>query len=161
MMLASATGSLLMRFTFRPLLRLFGFRRLLIGNALVTGFYLVGCGFFQPTTPYSLIIVALFVGGYSRSVQFTAAQSLAYAEMPPQKTSSATSFSAMAQQLAQSFGVGFAALAVHLSLVWHGRAVLVVDDVAAGFFVIGILSLASAVIFWLLPSSAGAELSDR
>jgi len=159
--LASAAGSLLMRFTFRPLLRLFGFRHLLIFNALLTGAFLIGCGFFTPATPYLVIIAALFIGGFSRSVQFTAAQSLAYADMPPEKTSRATSFSAMAQQLMQSVGVGFAALIVHLSLAWHGRTVLVHDDVAPAYFALGLASIISAFIFWALPAQAGAELSER
>jgi EmrB/QacA subfamily drug resistance transporter len=161
MLLASALGSTLMRFTFGPLLRFFGFRRLMIGNAFVTGAFLIGCGLFKPTTPYLLILIALFIGGYSRSVQFTAVQSLVYAELPPTKTSSATSFAAMAQQLAQSFGVGLVAMAVHLSLVWHERTVLAPADIAVGYYAIGAASLCSAAIFWLLPAHAGAELSGR
>jgi EmrB/QacA subfamily drug resistance transporter len=159
--LASAAGSLVMRFTFRPILRLFGFRQLLIWNALLTGAFLLSCGFFTPATPYLIIIVILFIGGWSRSVQFTAAQSLAYADMPPEKTSRATSFSAMSQQLTQSIGVGLAALVVHISLNWHERTTLVPDDVAPAYFTLGLLSVASAVIFWRLPRNAGAELSDR
>jgi MFS family permease len=159
--LASALGSLVMRFTFRPMLRVLGFRHLLIVNALVTGAFLISCGFFTPATPYVIIIAILFIGGFSRSVQFTAAQSIAYAEMPPEKTSRATSFSAMVQQLMQSVGVGLAALVVHVSLTWHDRTVLVHDDVAPAYFTLGLMSLLSAVVFWLLPASAGAELSER
>jgi MFS family permease len=159
--LASAAGSLLMRFTFRPILRLFGFRRLLICNALLTGAFLTVCGLFTPATPYLVIIVILFIGGFSRSVQFTAVQSLAYANMPVEKTSRATSFSAMAQQLTQSVGVGLAALVVHLSLLWHQRITVVPDDVAPAYFTLGLMSFASAIVFWLLPAHAGAELSDQ
>jgi EmrB/QacA subfamily drug resistance transporter len=159
--LASAVGSLLMRFTFQPILRVFGFRRLLICNGLLTGAFLITCGFFRITTPYLFILAALFVGGFSRSVQFTAAQSLAYAEMPGEKTSRATSFSAMMQQLTQSFGVGVAALVVHISLMLHGRETLAPADIALGYFVIGALSIASVIIFWMLPKHAGAELGGR
>lgn len=159
--LASAVGSLLMRFTFRPILRMFGFRRLLICNALLTGAFLTGCGLFKLTTPYPIIIVVLFIGGFSRSVQFTAVQSLAYADMPPEKTSHATSFSAMVQQLMQSLGVGLAALVVHLSLVWHERTTVAPDDVTPAYFMLGLMSIASVVIFWLLPAQAGAALNDR
>lgn len=159
--LASAAGSLLMRFTFRPVLRVFGFRRLLISNALLTGAFLAGCALFTPATPYLIIIVVLFIGGFSRSVQFTAVQSLAYADMPAEKTSRATSFSAMAQQLMQSVGVGLAALVVHLSLLWHDRTTLVPDDIAPAYLTLSLMSIASAVVFWLLPAGAGAELSDR
>ncbi len=161
MTLANATGSLAMRFAFRSLLQPLGFRRLLIGNALVTGSYLLGCGFFRITTPYPVIVLALLIGGFSRSVQFTAVQSLGYAEMPAGLISRATSFSAMTQQLAQCFGVGLVALVVHLSLIWHDRTVIDAGDVALGYFAIGAMALASVVIFYLLPAHAGAELSDR
>ncbi len=116
MTLASAVGSLAMRFAFRPLLRPLGFRRLLICNAVLTGAFLIGCGFFRVTTPYAVIALVLLIGGFSRSIQFTAVQSLGYAEMPSELFSRATSFMAMAQQLVQSFGVGLVALVVHLSL---------------------------------------------
>jgi len=141
-------------------LRVFGFRWLLIGNALLTGAFLATCGLFTPATSYLIIITILFIGGFSRSVQFTAVQSLAYADMPVEKTSHATSFSAMVQQLTQSIGVGLAALVVHLSLVWHDRPTPVPDDIAPAYFTLALASIASAVIFWLLPAHAGAALND-
>jgi EmrB/QacA subfamily drug resistance transporter len=159
--LASAGGSVLMRFVFRPVLLVFGFKRLLICNAFLTGAFLITCGFFSAATPYLVILCILFIGGFSRSVQFTAVQSLAYAEVPSDKISRATSFSAMAQQLSQSVGVGLAALIVHLSLMWHERTTLVAGDVALAFFVLGSLSFLSAYIFWRLPAHAGAEITPR
>jgi EmrB/QacA subfamily drug resistance transporter len=161
MTLASAVGSTLMRFTFRPLLRVLGFRQLLIANALASAIVLAACGFFRPQTPYLLIIGVLFLVGFSRSIQFTAVQSLGYAELPPGDTSRATSFSAMAQQLAQSVGVGLAALVVHLSLVWHDRTVIVPEDVTPAYLTLAFLVLVSAFVFWRLPAHAGAELNDR
>jgi EmrB/QacA subfamily drug resistance transporter len=159
--LASAFGSVVMRFTFRPILRVFGFRWLLICNALLTGIYLIACGFFDIATPLAVIIFVLVVGGFSRSVQFTAVQALQYAEMPTGLMSRATSFAAMSQQLSQSFGVGLTALVVHLSLTWHDRATMLPADVALGFFTIGSLALASIIIFLRLPPQAGAELTAR
>jgi hypothetical protein len=67
----------------------------------------------------------------------------------------------MAQQLCQSFGVGLAALVVHLSLLWHGHAAMTPDDIAPGFFAIGTLALLSSIVFWRLPPHAGAELTRR
>ncbi len=161
MTLASAVGSLAMRFTLRPLLRPLGFRRLLVWNAVLTGAFLIGCGFFRVTTPYAVIALTLLIGGFSRSIQFTAVQSLGYAEMPSELFSRATSFMAMAQQLVQSFGVGLVALVVHLSLIWHARAAIASEDVALGYFTIGVMALASVVIFYRLPAHAGIELHDR
>jgi EmrB/QacA subfamily drug resistance transporter len=159
--LASAVGSLAMRFTFALLLKPLGFRRLLIGNALLTAAFLISCGFFQVTTPYVVIVVVLLIGGFSRSVQFTAAQSLGYAEIPTAVFSRATSFLAMAQQLAQSFGVGLVALIVHLSLIWHDRVAIAPQDVALGYFALGFLVLMSTIVFYRLHAEAGAELSGR
>jgi EmrB/QacA subfamily drug resistance transporter len=161
MTLASAIGSVAMRFSFRPILSLTGFRRLLIGNAIVSGLALFGCGLFRPSTPYVVIIMVLLIVGFSRSIQFTAVQSLAYADMAPQDTSRATSFSAMMQQLTQSVGVGVAALIVHLSLLWHGRSAITPADISPAYFTLSALALISALIFWLLPSHAGAELARR
>jgi EmrB/QacA subfamily drug resistance transporter len=161
MTLASAVGGVAMRFTFRWLLRPLGFRRLLIANALVTGVFLIGCGFFRDTTPYLIIVLTLLIGGYSRSLQFTVVQSLGYAEMPNERISRATSFLAMAQQLAQSFGVGVVALVVHMSLLWHDRTAISPGDVALGYFTVGSMALASVVIFYRLPAHAGAELGGR
>jgi hypothetical protein len=75
--------------------------------------------------------------------------------------SAATSFSAMAQQLAQSLGVGLSALVVHLHLIWYDRTELTPDDIAMGFFTIGLLALSSTIIYLLLPAKAGAELAER
>jgi EmrB/QacA subfamily drug resistance transporter len=161
MTLASAVGAVTMRFTFGLLLKPLGFRRLLIGNALLTGAFLIGCGFFRVTTPYLVIVVALLIGGFSRSLQFTTVQSLGYAEIPAALFSRATSFLAMAQQLAQSFGVGLVALIVHLSLSWHDRIAIAPADIGLGYFTIGFLVLVSAIVFYRLPAEAGAELSGR
>jgi hypothetical protein len=67
----------------------------------------------------------------------------------------------MAQQLSQSFGVGLAALVVHLSLLWHDRSSVIAADITPAYLTLGAFSLMSAVVFWLLPRKAGAELSER
>jgi|APCry1669190156_1035279.scaffolds.fasta_scaffold04744_2 EmrB/QacA subfamily drug resistance transporter len=155
--LAGAAGSLTTRFVFPHVLRFFGFQHLLISNAILMGVYLIMCGFFDPSMPFPLMLVLLFIGGYARSTQFTAVQSLAYVDMPSEHMSSATSFSAMSQQLAQSFGVGLAALIIHISLSWHGSATLSLTDMMPSFFTLGAAVIFSALIFKGLPAQTGAE----
>ena len=156
--LGVAAGSVTSRFAFRPILKTFGFRRMLILNAIVTGSYLIICGFFRVATPYALMIVVLYIGGLSRSMQYSSIQSLSYAEMPRSVMSRATSFLAMMQQFAQSFGVGLTALVVHLGVVHHGHASVKIDDLQYGFWTIGLCSLLSLIVFVRLPQSAGASL---
>ena len=70
----------------RPVLRFFGIRRLLIYNTLLTAAYIFACGLFRANTPYVLILLTLWIAGLSRSVEYTAIQSLAYADLPPALT---------------------------------------------------------------------------
>jgi len=46
-----------------------------------------------------------------------------------------------------------------LSLVWHDRPTPTPDDIAPAYFTLALASLASAVVFWLLPAQAGAALN--
>lgn len=161
MLLAGAIGSSVMRFTLQPMLRTLGFRWMLIWNGLLSASCLAACGLFTAHTPIVVIAMVLFVAGFSRSTQFTGIQSLGYAEVPSAVMSRATSFSSMMQQLMQSFGVGLTALVVHVSAVLHGHPEIVAGDVAFGFFTIAALSALSVIVFYLLPKTAGSELTGR
>ncbi len=156
--LASAAGSLTARLVFRPIMRALTFRALLLVNAVVMVGTIVACGFFRISTPYVIILIVLFVSGLSRSIQFTAVQSLTYADLPTRLAGRATSFSVMSQQAAQSFGVGLAAFVVHLSVVLRAHDAPAAGDVALGFFAIGAVSLASVFVFASLPREAADEL---
>lgn len=50
------------------------------------------------------MIAVLLAGGFFRSLQFTAVNTLTYADIGPERMSRASSFAAMAQQLGISLG---------------------------------------------------------
>ena len=75
--------------------------------------------------------------------------------------SRATSFSALAQQFAQSFGVGLTALVVHFSMVASGHSSLAAADLMPGFWAIGAASLLSTIQFSRLHAQAGADMGGR
>ncbi len=79
----SAAGAMVMKTTAQPILKRFGFRRVLISNALIAVSFLAANAFFTPATPHWLIMIALLVGGFFRSLQFTALNSICYADVPP------------------------------------------------------------------------------
>jgi EmrB/QacA subfamily drug resistance transporter len=159
--LAGALGSLVTRFVIRQLLTAFGFRTLLVTNGALMVAFLIVCGLLLPFIPYPAILVMLFFGGLARSTQFAAIQSMAYADMPRALMGRATSFGAMAQQLSQSFGVGLAALTIHMSLLWNGGEKLTATDIASGFMMIALAAFASLVMFARMPANAGAALGPK
>jgi EmrB/QacA subfamily drug resistance transporter len=158
---AGAMGSLLMKGPASSLLRRYGFRRVLIVNGALTGVLLAGMGLFQPSTPHALIFVLLLVGGFFRSLQFTALASLCYADVPDRALGGASALASMTQELAQSLGVALAAVTLQSLLTLRHGATFTAQDISTSFFVMGGLSLLSLPLFRRLPAGAGDALSGR
>lgn len=157
----SAVGALLLKLVAVRVLRRFGFRKTLIANAVTAGGFVAMCAFFTPDTPYWVMLAVLLVGGFFRSLQLTAVNTLAYADVPHEMMSRASGFAAMAQQVGISLGVGVAAVTLNVSMMLRGSDELAIVDVAAGFIVIGLFVALSGFGFARLPPHAGAEVSGR
>src|SRR5690606_4080401 len=151
---ASAAGALLMKFVATPIVRHFGFRRVLTVNAVLTGLFIMACAAFTPGTPVWLLIGILLVGGFFRSLQFTGVNTLTYADIAPERMSSASSFAAMAQQLGISLGVGVAAVTLNISMAVRGADHFATGDAIVAFVVIGVLCAASTLSFRRLAPQA-------
>ena len=82
LMLAMFAGNLSMKSVTTPVLRRFGFRKVLLGNGVVTALLLLACGLLAPQTPKIVIIAVLFLHGLSRSMQFTSISTLAFVDIP-------------------------------------------------------------------------------
>jgi EmrB/QacA subfamily drug resistance transporter len=159
---ASALGAMTMKVTVRPIIRAFGFRAVLVGNAAVSAAFLIGYSLFRPTTPHAVIFLALLAGGFFRSLQMTSINSLSYADVPPALLSRATSLTSMCQQLSQSFGVGTGALVLYLLLAAHGgKAGLGPADFSLALLAVGAIALLSVPFFLRMAADAGAEVSGH
>jgi EmrB/QacA subfamily drug resistance transporter len=157
----TAVGALLMKTTAGPILRRLGFRRVLIGNAILSGALLATYGLFQSTTPHAVILAVLIVSGYFRSLQFTGVNTIAYADMVRERMSRATSFASVGQQLSLSVGIGTGALILHLTVAARGDTHLAAGDFAPAFFALGLLSALSCLVHVRLRPDAGAEVSGH
>ena len=158
---ASAAGALSNKLFVGPIIRAFGFRRVLIVNTVIGSAFLFGYSFFRPTTPHLVIFLALLAGGFFRSLQMTSINTLSYADVPPALLSRATSLTSMAQQLSQSVGVGTGALLLYLMLALHGREVSSAADFSFAFAAVAGISILSVPFFLRMPADAGAEVSGR
>ncbi len=157
--LAGALGAVLMKFTASAILRRFGFRTVLTVNALICAGFLGIYATFSPATPHLWIAAILIVGGFFRSLQFTALNAVAYADIPEASMSRATALVAVAQQLFLSAGVAFAAFVLETSRALRGDDQLVVEDFSITFVIIAAMMAAAALLHRRLAPDAGADVS--
>jgi EmrB/QacA subfamily drug resistance transporter len=158
---ASAVGAMGMKTLAARIIRTFGFRNMMTINAVVSSVFLAACALFTVTTPLLLIFIILVVGGFFRSLQFTAINTVAYAEVSPAQMSRATTLVSVNQQLAVSAGVAVGAFSVETTLALHHATELSAGVFAPAFIVVSVISAASAYFFWQMPDDAGHEISGR
>ena len=158
---AGAIGSLAMKFVAPPILRRWGYRQVLTINGVFTGACTLLCIVFTSATPVYLISFVLLLGGFFRSLQFTAVNTLTFADVSHAGMSRASSFAAMGQQLGVSLGVGVAACTLNVSMNWRQAVTLSTTDVTAGFIVIGVLCSLASLLFWRMDPDAGESLHRR
>ena len=106
-------------------------------------------------------MIILVVGGFFRSLEFTAINTVAYAEVEPPQMSRATTLVSVNQQLAVSAGVAVGAFSVESTLWIRHMTELTADVFAPAFLVVALISTASALFFWRMPDDAGHEISGR
>ncbi len=158
---ASAIGALTMKLTAAPILRRYGFRTVLTVNAVVSSALLAASALFTSATPHAVIVTVLLTAGFFRSLQFTSLNALGYSDIESPQMSRATSFVAVVQQLSLSSGVAVAAMLLEASRAAEGRTALVTDDFHRAFMAIGLIAVASALMFLRLAPDAGAEVSGH
>ncbi|MGN6480869.1 MFS transporter [Luteibacter sp.] len=157
----SALGAMLMKATAAPVLRRWGFRATLVWNGVFSMICVALCAAFRPDWPLWIIYAVLLFSGFFQSLQFSAYNTVAYADVPSERFSSATSFYTTFQQLMLSLGICVAAAALQVSVVWGGREHAALPDFSVAFLVVTFISLIAAPVCALLPKNAGAEMSGH
>jgi MFS family permease len=157
----TALGSMFMKAAVASVLHRYGYRKVLIYNALISSVFLTACASFVQGMPFAAMIAILLSGGFFRSLQFTSINTIAYAEIEPAKMSRATAMVAAAQQLSLSTGVAVGALVVELTLRLKHSTTMGINDFPPAFLFVGLLSASAVFIFMRLPYDAGAELAGR
>ena len=158
---ASAVGAMGMKTLASRIIRTFGFRNMMTVNAIISAFFLGACALFTVTTPLLLIFIILVVGGFFRSLEFTAINTVAYAEVEPGQMSRATTLVSVNQQLAVSAGVAVGAFSVESTLWLRHQTELTATAFSPAFLVVALISAASSYFFWQMPDDAGHEISGR
>jgi MFS family permease len=163
LVLTMFAGNLAMKSVTTPVLRRWGFRAVLIVNGVISAVLIALLGVLSPATPKAAMITVLFLHGLSRSMQFTALNTLAFVDIPKTLMSSATSFAAVVQQMGMGLGVAVGAVALRAAGWLRGEraGVLSLTDFHLAFWMMGALGILAVVDCFTLPREAGAEVSGH
>jgi hypothetical protein len=143
----------------RRILGRYGFRHVLLWNALLCGVVLTVYGLFQPGTPPWVIALTILVGSIFPSLQFTAINSIAYADIDQADVARATSLASTIQQLSLGMGITIAGIVLHQVAVLRGHQGIERLDFLPTFIVMAVFSVASMALFARLAQDAAANVS--
>jgi EmrB/QacA subfamily drug resistance transporter len=158
MLLALFAGNLAIKPATSLILRRFGFRRVLLVNGSLQAGTLFGFALLSAVTPLWVALLLLVVSGMSRSTQFTAVNTLAFADVPKDGITSANTLFNLAQQISVGLGVAVGAILLRL-----GGHILGSGDPVGGFrfaFIgVGVIASLGVLDSLRLPADAGAGVS--
>lgn len=160
MLMAVFAGNLTMKMATTQVLRRFGFRPVLIVNGVFNALAIAACAAIGPLLPVPVICAILFIGGATRSMQFTAFNTIAFADVPQPAMSAANTLFSTLFQLAMGLGVALGAIA------WRaGEAMAPLGAAPAwpfriAFLLVAAVSLIGVADSLALPRGAGANVSQ-
>lgn len=157
---ASALGALALKFVAARILRFAGFRPILIFSALTGAIMIAVNGWFNADTPVVVIIAVLIAAGFLRSLFFTSANALVFADTSHNQAAQATAISAVLQQVSIAVGVAVAGAVLETVTYATGQP-LGLDAFKTAFVVVAMLTALSAIAFWPLDRNAGETVSGH
>ena len=162
LMLALFAGNIGIKPATTWVLRRFGFRSTLVGNGLLAALGFAGCAFLSADTPLALMLAVLVFGGMTRSMQFTAVGTLAFADTSKDQAGGASTLFSMFQQLGAGLGIALGALALRAAQLVSGHAgEPTAPDFRFALAAMGLLTLLSLLDAWRLPADAGERVSGH
>ncbi len=158
---AAGIGAIGMKPAVQPLIRRFGFRATMMINGALSSLSLMLCAFFSPAWPGLLMSALLLVGGFFRSLQFTAFNTIAYSDIPRARMAAATSLYATIQQLTLTLGIVIGAAVLEASVALHHHGSAKPADFAIAFILVGLISALAIPVCATLATDAGESISGH
>jgi len=148
-------GALTMKTSAPYILRRFGFRRVLISNAVLASVFAMAPALFVLGVPVAGMILLLFLGGLLRSLQFTSLSIVIYSDIGEEELSRASTFAATLQELSGTIGIAVAALILQLTQYATGTPALTAGHFTVCFVLLGLLAISSLVELTRLDPGVG------
>ena len=148
-------GAMLIKFFAEPVIKRFGYRRVLVSNTLLLGCFIAGFSLVDAGTPHAAILAYLALFGVVNSMQFTAMNTLTLGDLDDVRASAGNSLLSVVMQLSMSLGVAAAGalLAAFAVPVAQGSGLL--HTFHATYICMGLLSVLAAGIFFQLGRREG------
>jgi EmrB/QacA subfamily drug resistance transporter len=161
LVMPQAMAAIGLKLVVSKILARFGYRTVLLANTLILGVLIIGFATIDIGTPAWRIALQAFILGFFTSTQYTSMNTLVYADVTAQDTSAASTIASTAQQMSVSFGVAGASLIAAMFVPDSLRAnpAALIHGVHQAFIVLGIMTMASAVVFLQLRRDDGGAVS--
>jgi len=162
LMMPQALAAISLKIVMPRILRLFGYRTVLISNTLIIGVMILLFTTIKAGTPGWLIVLQVFGYGFFTSLQYTSMNTLVYADVSEAESSGASSIASTAQQMSMSFGVATASLMTALFIPdrFRSDAPQMIHGIHYAFVFMGGLTILSALVFSELRSGDGGAVSN-
>jgi len=157
---SGAIGAISTKFIAQRFYSTTGFRPALLFAVVLSAAATVCFCWFSAETPHWILIVALLIGGLSRSLYFTGINALGFANIDNSAATHASTMNSVLQQVSFALGVAVAAAILETSTAIHGEGLLL-SDFHMAFFVITLITLAAAWPFIRMSNAVGANVSGH
>jgi EmrB/QacA subfamily drug resistance transporter len=163
LLMPQAIAAMSLKMTMPKILARVGYRGVLISNTLIIGLLIVLFATIGIGTPIWLIVIQAFCFGFFTSLQYTSMNTLVYADVTEEQTSSASTIASTMQQMSISFGVASASLVTAFFIPdrFHSGAPEMIHGVHEAFLVLGAMTVFSTLIFSGLKSGDGDSVSQH
>ncbi len=163
LMMPQAIAAMSLKLTMPRILAVVGYRGVLISNTVILGMLIMVFVTIGPGTPMWLIVLQAFCFGFFTSLQYTSMNTLVFADVTEEQTSSASTIASTMQQMSISFGVATASLATAFFIPdrFHSDAGEMIHGIHKAFFVLGGMTVVSTLIFSELKSGDGESVSQH
>jgi EmrB/QacA subfamily drug resistance transporter len=163
MMVPQAIAAMSLKPFMSRLLTRLGYRNVLIANTLLLGAMILSFATIGSGTPVAIVVAQVFCFGLFTSMQYTSMNTLVYADVTTEESSSASTIASTAQQLSISFGVATASLVTAMFIPdrFNNDPVQMIHGIHLAFLVLGAMTIVSVVVFRRLRSDDGNAISQH
>ncbi|UVH51684.1 DHA2 family efflux MFS transporter permease subunit [Pseudomonas sp. CBSPBW29] len=162
LVLAVFAGNLAMKPFTTWVMQRWGFRPVLMINGILGVLAIAACALLDERMSWALILFILFVGGLSRSMQFTLFNTLGFADIPKAQMSDASTLFSMFFQLSMAMGVAIGALLLRFAMNFHGNTgQAATADFQLTFLLVAVIAGVALLDNLRLPPQAGESVLQR